>query len=100
MTQTTIDKQVFGVDMKVLAGFAIVVFYGTQQLSEIKHDIQQLKEAPAKVQAIDEKQRTTDQAVKELQGGFQTMAADMKSIKSDLQVMGSQINQIVNRLPR
>lgn len=101
MTQTqTVDKQVFGMDLKVLGGFAALIFFGSQQLSDIKNDIQRLKEAPAKVQAIDDRQRNTDQAVKELQTGFAAMAADMKTIKSDLQVMSSQIGQIVNKLPR
>ena len=100
MADQTIDKQVFGMDLKVLGGFAVMIFLGTQQLGEIKSDIQRLKEAPAKVQAIDDRQRNTDQAVKELQTGFAAMAADMKSIKSDLQVMSGQINQIVNKLPR
>jgi septal ring factor EnvC (AmiA/AmiB activator) len=99
-TPTTVDKQVFGMDLKVLGGFAALIFFGSQQLSDIKNDIQRLKEAPEKVQAIDERQRTTDQAVKELQTGFASMAADMKSIKSDLQVMSGQINQIANKMPR
>jgi SMC interacting uncharacterized protein involved in chromosome segregation len=99
-TPTTVDKQVFGMDLKVLGGFAALIFFGSQQLSDIKNDIQRLKEAPEKVQAIDERQRTTDQAVKELQTGFVSMAADMKSIKSDLQVMSGQINQIANKMPR
>ena len=98
--QTTVDKQVFGMDLKVLGGFAVLIYLGTQQLGEIKNDIQRLKEAPAKVQAIDERQRVTDQTVKELQSGFQAMSADMKSIRSDLQVMAGQINQIINKLPR
>lgn len=98
--QTTVDKQVFGMDLKVLGGFAALIFLGSQQLSDIKNDIQRLKEAPAKVQQIDERQRVTDQTVKELQSGFQAMSADMKSIKSDLQVVAGQINQIVNKLPR
>jgi septal ring factor EnvC (AmiA/AmiB activator) len=97
---TTVDKQVFGMDMKVLGGFAMLIYFGSQQLSDIKNDIARLKEAPEKVQAIDERQRTTDQAVKELQTGFHAMAADMKTIKSDLQVMGGQINQIATRMPR
>jgi SMC interacting uncharacterized protein involved in chromosome segregation len=99
-TPATVDKQVFGMDLKVLGGFAALIFFGSQQLSDIKNDIQRLKEAPEKVQAIDERQRTTDQAVKELQTGFVSMAADMKSIKSDLQVMSGQINQIANKMPR
>lgn len=98
--QQTIDKQVFGMDLKVLAGFAVIIYLGTQQLSEIKNDIQRLKEAPAQVKQIDERQRSTDVAVKELQTGVAAMAADMKSIKSDLQVMSGQIGQIVNKLPR
>ncbi len=52
------------------------------------------------MQQIDERQRSTDVAVKELQTGVAAMAADMKSIKSDLQVMAGQIGQIVNKLPR
>ena len=100
MADQTIDKQVFGMDLKVLGGFAALIFFGSQQLSEIKNDIQRLKEAPAKVQQIDERQRATDGAVKELQTGFAAMAADMKSIKSDLQVMSGQIGQIINKLPR
>lgn len=96
----TIDKQVFGMDLKVLGGFAVMIYLGTQQLGEIKSDIQRLKEAPAAVKAIDERQRVTDQTVKELQTGFQAMSTDMKAIKSDLQVMSGQINQIVIKLPR
>ncbi len=45
--QTTVDKQVFGMDLKVLGGFAALIFFGSQQLSEIKNDIQRLEEAPA-----------------------------------------------------
>jgi uncharacterized phage infection (PIP) family protein YhgE len=104
---TTVDKQVFGMDLKVLGGFAMLIYFGTQQLSDIKNDIRQLKEAPPRVQAIDEKQRaidekqrSTEKAVTELQAGFQSMAVDMKSIRSDQQVMLGQINQIINKLPR
>lgn len=98
--QTTVDKQVFGMDLKVLGGFAALIFFGSQQLSDIKNDIQRLKEAPAKVQQIDERQRVTDQTVKELQSAVTGMTSDMKTIKSDLQIMSGQINQIVNKLPR
>jgi septal ring factor EnvC (AmiA/AmiB activator) len=97
---STIDKQVFGMDIKVLGAFAVLIWQGTTQLSDIKNDIQRLKEAPAAVKAIDERQRVTEQTVKELQTSFQAMSADVKTIKTDLQVMSGQIGQIVNKLPR
>ena len=103
-TESTIDKKPFQVDMKLVwtaaAALAYMVYTGTNRLNAIEGDIKSLKEAPAKVQQIDERQRVTDQAVKELQSAVAGMTTDMKSIKSDLQLMSAQVTQIASRLPR
>lgn len=97
---TTVDKQVFGMDLKVLGGFAVLIFFGSQELSDIKNDIQRLKEAPAKVQQIDERQRVTEQSVKELQSAVAGMSGDIKTIRTATEIMSGQINQLANRVPR
>lgn len=95
---STIDKQPFQVDLKMVWGAAAVIAYlvyqGTTRLNAIEASIERIEDAPAQVKIIDGRQRDTDQAVKELQKSQQQLAERMESIGSDVRAIGQQVTSI------
>ncbi len=98
MTQPTIDKQPFAVDLKMVWGAAAVIAYlvyqGTTRLNAIEANIARIQDAPAQVKVIDDRQRETDSAVKELQKSQKQLAERMESIGSDVRAIGQQVTSI------
>jgi peptidoglycan hydrolase CwlO-like protein len=82
----TIDKKPFVVDLKLIwiAAAALVygVYLGSIRLNTIETDIATLKQAPAKVQLLDDRQRSTEASVKSLSEQLDTMSKESRDVKT------------------
>jgi len=90
--EKTVDKQVFGVDLKIIGGFALIVYLGTTRLSAIENDIVNLKENTAVVSSV-----RSDQAKDSLAlAGLQVEVASIKNAQKDQATKLDNISQAIN----
>jgi len=90
--EKTVDKQVFGVDLKIIGGFALIVYLGTTRLSAIENDIVNLKENTAVVSSV-----RSDQAKDSLAlAGLQVEVASIKNAQKDQAAKLDNISQAIN----
>ena len=90
--EKTVDKQVFGVDLKIIGGFALIVYLGTTRLSAIENDIVNLKENTAVVSSVRSDQDKDSLAL----AGLQVEVASIKNAQKDQATKLDNISQAIN----
>jgi peptidoglycan hydrolase CwlO-like protein len=109
MDDTTIDKRGFVVDLKLVwaavAAVVYITYTGTNRLNAIESDITVLKATPAQIQKVASRQDAVDVTMKELQLSMTAMSKsnddivkDIKSLKSDLNSIGTQLTTLTNSI--
>jgi len=109
MDDTTIDKKGFVVDLKLVwaavAAVVYITYTGTNRLNAIESDITVLKATPAQIQKVASRQDAVDVTMKELQLSMTAMSKsnddivkDIKSLKSDLNSIGTQLTTLTNSI--
>jgi predicted nucleic acid-binding Zn-ribbon protein len=88
----TVDKQVFGVDLKIIGGFALIVYLGTTRLTAIENDISNLKENAATIQTVrlEQSKNSTDMAT------LQVEVASIKNAQKEQAQKLDNISQAIN----
>lgn len=109
MTDTTIDKKTFAVDLKLVwaaaAAVVCITYMGTNRLNAIESEISALKATPAQIQKVTSRQDAIDVSLKELQLGMaavtrnnEDMSRDIKGLKGDLSSIGNQLTTLTNQM--
>jgi vacuolar-type H+-ATPase subunit I/STV1 len=92
MEQKTVDRQVFGVDLKIIGGFALIIYLGTTRLSAIENDITNLKENAAVVSSVRSDQAKDSAAL----AGLQVEVASIKNAQAAQATKLDNISQAIS----
>lgn len=92
MEAKTVDKQVFGVDLKIIGGFALIVYMGTARLGAIENDITNLKENAAVITSVRSDQAKDSVAL----AGLQVEVASIKNAQVAQATKLDNISQAIN----
>ena len=105
MDSKTVDKQVFGVDLKIIGGFALIVYMGTARLGAIENDISNLKENAAIISSVksDQNKDSTTLAglqveVASIKNAQAAQATKLDNISQSIAVVGQQIQSVTQSL--
>ena len=95
MSNETIDKKAFAVDLKLVwaaaAFIAWGVYQGTNRLNEMESNIKALQDAPARVAQIERTQIETDNTVKILKDDVGNIKDRMKTMEGDIAYIRQQV---------
>lgn len=100
--KTTIDKQPFTVDMKLVwaaaAAIAYMVYTGTTRLNAIEADINSFKQSAATVAQVKEDQGRTKNEVKTLQDQFSRLEMAQRETTAKLETVSAGITTVQGQL--
>jgi septal ring factor EnvC (AmiA/AmiB activator) len=95
MSNETIDKKAFAVDLKLVwaaaAFIAWGVYQGTNRLNEMESNIKALQDAPSRIVQIERAQLDADNTIKILKDDVGNIKDGMKTIEGDVAYIRQQI---------
>lgn len=94
MENKTVDKQIFGVDLKIIGGFALLVYMGTTRLSTMENDITTLKENAVVVASVRSDQSRDSAAL----AGLQVEVASIKNAQTAQATKLDNISQAISTM--
>ena len=102
--KTTIDKQMFGMDMNTLKAFAVLVAAVVYGYTDFKGRIERLEQAPVAVKVLETKQNETDKSIsemklqmKQIQDSFTKTSQTLDEIRNTTEVIQQRLSSVMQQ---
>ena len=99
--KTTIDKQMFGMDLNTVKALAVIIAGIVYGYSDFKNRIEKLEQAPAAVKILESKQVETDKSIisiqtqmKQIQDSFDTTTKTLNAIRETTDIIQNRVNTL------
>ncbi len=102
--KTTIDKQMFGMDLNTVKALAVIIAGIVYGYSDFKNRIEKLEQAPAAVKILESKQVETDKSIisiqtqmKQIQESFNKTTETLDTIRNTTDTIQKRIDYLAQR---
>lgn len=102
--KTTIDKQMFGMDLNTVKALAVIIAGIVYGYSDFKNRIEKLEQAPAAVRVLESKQVETDKSIisiqtqmKQIQESFNKTTEMLDTIRNTTDTIQKRMDYLTQR---
>lgn len=102
--KTTIDKQMFGMDLNTVKALAVIIAGIVYGYSDFKNRIEKLEQAPAAVRVLENKQVETDKSIisiqtqmKQIQESFNKTTEMLDTIRNTTDTIQKRMDYLTQR---
>jgi septal ring factor EnvC (AmiA/AmiB activator) len=102
--KTTIDKQMFGMDLNTVKALAVIIAAIVYGYSDFKNRIEKLEQAPAAVRVLESKQVETDKSIisiqtqmKQIQESFNKTTEMLDTIRNTTDTIQKRMDYLTQR---